>query len=102
MKHFGAAGRKSVRFIIAQVVEKFSFRGSVWVGGINTVHIGPDHELFGVDNIRNNRAGKIRAVAAERGDASVGSRADEAGDDGDQAGFEKRKKNGAAALSGLF
>ncbi len=46
--------------------------------------------------------GKIGAVAAERGDAAIGSCADEAGNDGDNAGFEERKKNVAAALFRLI
>src|ERR1700675_1739106 len=102
MKDFRAAGRQGVRFIIAQVVEKFGFGGSVWVGGVNTVDVGPDDEFFGVHNVSNDRAGKIGAVAAERSDAAVRSRADEAGDDRNEAGFEKRKENGAAALFGFF
>jgi len=52
--------------------------------------------------VGDDGSGKIGAVAAERGDATVGSRTDEAGNDGDNAGFEKRKKNVAATLFGLF
>jgi len=45
---------------------------------------------------------KIGAIAAEGGDAAIGSCADEPGYDWDDAGFEERKKNVAAALLGLF
>ena len=83
-------------------MQKFGFDGSVGIGGVNTVDIGPDDEFFGVDDVSNDRAGKIGAVAAERGDATVGSRANESGDDGDKADFEKRKKSGAAASASLF
>jgi len=102
MKNLGATSGQSVCFIIAQVVEKFSFGRGMRISGVNPIDIGPDDEFFGVDNIRNDSAGKIGAVAAKRGDAAVGSRADEAGNDGDQACFEERKKNGTAALPGLL
>ncbi len=88
MKNLGAAGCQGVRFIIAQVVEKFSLGGGMRISGVNPIHIGPDDELFGVHEVSNDRAGKIGAIAAKRGNAAVGSRADEAGDDGDEAGFE--------------
>jgi hypothetical protein len=51
--------------------------------------------------VSDDGAGKIGTVAAERSDAAVGSGADEAGDDWDDAGFEKREKNFAATLRGL-
>ena len=93
MKNLGAAGCQGVRFIIAQVMEKFGFDGVVWIRSINPVDIGPDDEFFGVHHVSDDRAGKIGAIAAERGDAAVGSGADEAGDNGNEAGFEKRKEN---------
>ena len=102
MKNLGAAGGQGVRLIIAQVVEKFGFGGDVGIVGINSVHIGPDDELFSVHYVGDDRAGKIGAVAAERGDAAVGSGADETGNDGNEAVFEKRKENFAATLFGFF
>src|SRR5260370_293125 len=45
---------------------------------------------------------KVGTGAVERGEAGMGSCADELGDDGDDAGFEERKKNVAAALFGFF
>ena len=102
MKNLGAAGCQGVRFIIAQVVEKFGFDRVMRIRSINAVDIGPDDEFFGVHHVSNDRAGKIGAVAAERGDATVGSGADEAGDNRNEAGFEKRKENAATALFGLF
>jgi hypothetical protein len=91
-----------VRFIIAQVVEKFGFDGVMWIGSINTVHIGPDDELFGIDHVGNDGAGKIGAISAERGDAAVGGGADEAGDDRDEASIEKREEDVAAAFFSLL
>src|SRR5258708_32005938 len=38
-------------------------------------------------------AGKIGTVAAQRGDAAIGSCADEPGDDGDDAGFERSEEH---------
>jgi hypothetical protein len=102
MKDFGTAGGQRVRFIITQVMQKFGFDGSVGISGKNSVHVGPDDEFFGVHDVGNDRAGKIGAIAAERGDTSVGSRTNETGDDGDEAGFEKRKKSGTAPLAGFF
>ena len=66
------------------------------IGGKDAVDIGPDDEFFGVHDVGDDSAGKIGAVAAERGDTAVGSGADETGDDGNEAVFEKRKKNFAA------
>jgi hypothetical protein len=102
MKNFCATGRQRVRLIIAQVVQKFRFGGGMRVGGVNTVDVGVDDELFGVDDVRDDGTGKIGAVAAEGGDAAVGSGADKAGDDGYKRGFDKREKNVAAALFGFF
>ena len=99
----GTAGGQRVRFIITQVMQKFGFDGSVGISGKNSVHVGPDDELFGVHNVGNDRAGEIGAIAAECSDTSVGSRTNETGDDGDlRAGFEKRKKSGTAPLAGFF
>ncbi len=57
---------------------------------------------FGVHDVGDDGAGKIGTVAAESGDAAIGSCADEAGNHGHDAGFEERKQNMAAALLGLF
>ena len=81
MKHFCATGGERVRFIIAQVMEKFRFDRCVWVRGVNAVYVGPDDEFFGVDDVGDDSAGEIGAVTAERGDAAVGGGTDEAGDD---------------------
>jgi hypothetical protein len=50
----------------------------------------------------DDRAREIGAVAAESGDAAVGSRANEPCDDGDETVFEEGKKNAAAAFFGFF
>jgi len=102
MKYFCAAGSQGVRLIIAQVVKKFSRGRNMRIGSINPIDVGPDDELFGVHHVRNDSTGKIGAVAAKRGDTAVGSCADEASDDGNEAVFEQRKEYSAAALFGFL
>ena len=102
VKNFCSAGRERVRFIVAQIVQKFCLRGLVRIRGVDAVHVGPDHEFVGIDDVSDDGAGKIRAVAAERGDAAVGSCADETGDDRNDAGLEQRRKNSAAAAACLL
>jgi hypothetical protein len=102
MKDFGAAGCQCVRFIITQVVEKFSLGGDVRISGIEPIHVSPNDELFGIHDVSNNRTGKIGAIAAERGNTTVGSGADEACNDRNEAIFKKREENAAAPLSSLL
>src|SRR5690242_11241237 len=102
MKDFGAAVGEGASFVVAELMQKVRLGGFAGVGGVDAVDVGPNDELVGVHNVSDDGAGKIGAVAAERGDAAVGSCADEAGDDGHNTGFEKRKKNVAATLPGLF
>ena len=101
VKNFRAAGGEGVSFIVAEFVEKAGFGGFVGIGGVDAVDVGPDDEFVGVNDVGDDGAREIRTVAAESGDAAVGSGADEAGNDGHDAGFEERKKNIAAALPGL-
>lgn len=88
-------------FIVTEFVEKSRFGGFIGIRSVNAVDIGPDNEFVGIDDMGDDGAGKIRAVAAESGDAAIGSGADEASDDRHDAGFEERKENVAAALFGL-
>jgi hypothetical protein len=102
VKNFRAAGGEGVSFVVAEFVKKARLGGFVGIGGVDAVDVGPDDELIGVYDMRDDGAGKIGAVAAEGGDAAVRSCADEASNDRHDAGFEERKKNVAAALFGLF
>src|SRR5579864_1896841 len=89
MQDFRSACGERVRFVVAEVVQELRLRVFVRIGGVDSVDVGPDHELVGIDNVRDDRAGKVGAVAAKRGDAAVGSRADESGDDGNDVVFEQ-------------
>src|ERR1700744_694296 len=102
MQNFRSACGERVRFVVAQVVQELRLRVFVGVRGVDSVDVGPDHQLVSIDDVGNDRAGKIGAVAAERGDAAVGSSADETGDDGDDVVFEQRSQHGAATALGLF
>jgi len=66
---------------------------------VDAVHVGPNDKLVGIDHVRNQRAGKIRTVPAERGDTAIASRADESGYDRNEAIIEERKKNLAPATA---
>jgi hypothetical protein len=102
MKDVGTAGGEGMSFIIAQVVEESGCGRIARVGSVNTVHIGPDDEFFGIEDVRDDGARVVGTVTAEGGDAAVGSGADEAGDHGNEAGVKQRVKRGTTALSGLL
>src|SRR5436309_14108702 len=83
-------------------MQKARFSGFAGIGGEDAVDVGPNDELIGVHNVSDDSAGKIGAVAAERGDVAAGSCADKAGDDGNYAGFEEQEKYVAAPLPRLL
>ena len=91
MENFRSARRKCVGLIIAEFMQKARFGGFVGIRGVNAVDVGPNDEFVGVHDVRDDRSGKIRAVAAKSGDAAIGRCADEAGNDRDDARFEERK-----------
>src|SRR5258708_36019207 len=102
VENFRAAGGKDAGFVVTELVKKPCFGGFIGIGCVDAVDVGPNNEFIGVHYVGDDGAGKIRTVAAKGGDAAIGSGADEAGDDGDNAGFEERKENVAAAVFGLF
>jgi hypothetical protein len=71
----------------------------VRIGGVDAVHVGPNDKLVGVDHVRNQRAGKVRTVPAERRDTAIASRTDESGYHGNEAVIEERKKNLTSATA---
>lgn len=91
MKDFRAAGGEGAGFVVAELMQKARFGGFSGIGGVDAVDVGPNDELVGINDMRDNSAGEIGAVAAKRGDAAVGSGADKAGDHRDNAGFEERE-----------
>ena len=102
VENFRAAGGKGMGFVIAEFVEEASFGGFVGIGGVDAVDVSPDDEFIGIDDVSDDGTGKIGTVAAESGDAAIRSGADEAGNNGHDAGRKEREKNVAAALLGLF
>ncbi len=97
-----AAGCQGVRLVVAEIVKEPGLHGFVGIRGVNAVDVGPDHEFVGVQDVRDDGTGKIGAVAAERGDAAVGSGADETGDHGNNGSGEQRDQQVAATALGLF
>src|SRR5258707_2688007 len=97
MQDFCASSGKSMSFVVGKFMEQFGFRRFAGIGGEDAVHIGPDDELVSVNDVSDQRAGEVRTVAAEGGDAAVASGTDKAGDHRDQAVLEKRKQYFAAA-----
>src|ERR1700676_2092873 len=97
MHDFRPAGGERVRVVVTKVVQELGFGGLVRIAIIDAVHVGPNHQLIGIDGVRDNRAGKIGAVAAQRGDAAVQRGADETSNHGNYASVEKREKQFAAA-----
>src|SRR5260370_2203943 len=102
VENFRASGSEGAGLIVAELMQEARFAGVVRIRGVDAIDISPNNELVGVHGVRDDGSGKIRAVAAKRGDAAIGRRTNEAGNDGYDAGFEERKKNAAAALPGLF
>src|SRR5437660_5004449 len=102
VKDFRSAGGEGASFVVAELMQKVRFSGFAGIGGVDAADVAPNDELVGVHNVSDDSAGKIGAVAAERGDAAVGSCADKAGNDGHNASFEEREKNVAATLLGLL
>src|SRR5439155_23947495 len=92
MENFRAAGGEGVGLIVAELMQKARFGRFVGIRGINAVDVGPNDEFVGVHDVRDDGSGKIRAVAAERGDPAIGRCTEEAGNDSHEAGFEERKK----------
>src|SRR5579871_4629648 len=97
MQNFRSARSERVRFVVAEIVQELRLRVFVGIRGVNSIDVGPDHEFVGIDNMRDDRAREIGTVAAERCDSSVGSRADETGDDGNDSVFEQWRERGMAA-----
>src|SRR5437588_11421801 len=102
VKDFGTAVGEGASFVVAELMQKARLGGFGGIGSVNAVDVGPDDELVGVHNVSDDGSGKIGAVAAECGDAAIGSCTDEAGNDGHNASFEEREKNLAATLLGLL
>src|SRR5580693_4404980 len=100
MHDLRAAGGECVSILITEVVQKLGFRGLVRIGSVDAVDVGPDHQFVGVNGVRNNRAGKIGAVAAQRSDAAVRGGADETSNYGNDVMEKKREQQLPAALAG--
>src|ERR1700747_912026 len=79
VKNFCAGGSESVSFVVAEFMEKACFGGFAGIGGEDAVHVGPDDQLARVHDMSDESTGKIGTVAAESGDAAIGSGADKAG-----------------------
>src|ERR1700687_4131831 len=69
------------------------------IGGVDAVHVGPDHEFVSVHDVSDERSGEIRTVPAECSDAAIACGTDESGAHGNHAIFEERQKNFAATAA---
>jgi hypothetical protein len=72
VKNFRACGCESVRLIVGEFMEQAGFCGFARIGGVDAVDVGPDDKFVGVDDVGDERAGEIGAVAAQGGDAAIG------------------------------
>src|SRR5277367_6821007 len=97
MQNFRAALGQCVGVVVTHFVQQLSFLIFAGVGGKDAVDIGPDDQFVGVHNVSDDGAGKIGAVAAQGGDATVGRSANKTGYDRDEAVGQQRKKNFATA-----
>jgi len=102
VENFCAAGKQGVGFVIAELMQKARFGAFVGIGGVDAVDVGPNDEFVGVHNVGDDGTGKIGAIAAEGGDAAIGSCAMNPVTTGTMPASRAERKNVAAALLGLF
>ena len=72
---------------IGQRRQRYRFGHQPRIGGQDAVHVGPYLQLAGIEQVGENRAGKIAAVAPQRGRAPVAIAGDETGDDDSRLGM---------------
>src|SRR5258707_12704213 len=72
------------------------------ISGIDTVHVGPDHQFAGVDDMSDQRAGKVRAISAESSQAAIASGADKSGDHGNNSVGKEREQYVAPTAPGFL
>ena len=95
MQHLGAVVGQLGGLGVGDFVQHFGVGHQARVGAHDAIDVGPDPELGGVERGGQNRRRKIGAAASERGGASIGGGAVEAGDDGHDAALEQRQQAGA-------
>ncbi len=81
MDHLGAEVRQLHRFVIRERVDDLGIGHEARIGAEHAIDVGPDVNLFGVEQRAEDRAGEVAAVTAERRLQAVRIAGDEAGDD---------------------
>ncbi len=91
MQHLRPEVRELGGLAVREVRERERLGRDPRIGREHAVHVGPDHDLVGVERPAEDRRRVVAAAAAERRrDALVGG-GDEAGDDGNRAGVDLGK-----------
>ncbi|SBV36226.1 hypothetical protein STPYR_11156 [uncultured Stenotrophomonas sp.] len=78
--HLGAEIGQFAGFVVAQGFQLHRLGHHPRVGRQHAVHVGPDVQLVGGEQRGKDGAGKVAAVAAQRGDVALAVAGDEAGD----------------------
>jgi hypothetical protein len=93
MQHLGAEVGQFRGFFKADHLDSQGIGADARVGGHDAVDVGPDFDGFGVQRAADQRSGKVRAAAAERGGDAGLVRADEAAHDRHAAGLHEMRTN---------
>src|SRR5882757_5178142 len=91
-----------MRVLVAEIVQEPGLCRRARISGVDAVYVGPNHEFIRIHDVSNDGAGKIGAVAPERGDAPIRGRSDEPSDYRNDGIGKQWQQNFAATLPGLL
>jgi hypothetical protein len=86
------------RLAVGDLWNRAGFGHQAGVGGLHSIHIGPDDRFTGIEGCPEDRGGIVRATPTERGLLAVHGRTDKASDYRYDTAIEQRPKN----LGSLF
>src|SRR6266478_6219219 len=102
MQNLRSTQCQRLRVFVTEIVQELCLRGLIGVRGVDSIDVRPNHKLVRINHVRDDCAGKVGAVAAERRDASVWRGSDEASDYRHDTVCKQGKQNLASLLPGLF
>jgi hypothetical protein len=92
VQHLGAEVGNLRRLPVVQLRQQARVRDGARVGGQDARDVLPEHDASRAEGASEQRGREIGSAAAERRHGAVGSRADEAGDDGRDAALQQRQQ----------
>src|SRR5260370_4812788 len=88
--------------LVTEVVQEPRLRGLDRIGGVDTVHVSPNHQLIRVHYVSDDGPGKIGTVAPQSSDASIRGSPDESRNHRYDAIAQQGQQNFSATLPGLL